>query len=344
MASQQHTAGSLATAIDAVLEGPADILVSGVSSITEARPGDITFMMNAKFAKEWSTSKATVGIIQEDMKIAGHDPTVRALLRVKRPDIAMAQVLALFDSHYEEMSTGIHESAAIDPTATIGDDVKIGPFVFVGPNAVLCKGVILRSHVRVGSNCEIGANTTLQAGVVIEHDCIVGESCQLHSNVSIGTDGFGFCPSSDMSKLIKITHIGNVVIGNNVEIGANSCVDRGKFVATTIGNGTKIDNLVQIGHNVKIGKNCVLAAGTGLGGSVQIGNWVQIGAQVGIAPHCKVGEGAKIGAKSGVMHDIPAGEEWLGVPAAKMKDVLRQWATTRKMPGIIAQFSKSKDQ
>ncbi len=344
MARTQHTAGSLAVAIEAVLDGPAEIKVLGVSSIDEAKPGDVTFMMNAKYAKGWSTTRASIGIIQEDIEITGHDSAVRALLRVKRPDIAMAQVLALFDTHDEQMSTGIHESAAIDSTATIGEDVKIGPFVFVGPNSVIGNGVILRSHVRVGNNCVIGENTTLQAGVVIEHDCSIGESCNLNANVSIGTDGFGYCPSTDMSKLVKITHIGNVVVGNNVEIGANSCVDRGKFTSTFIGNGTKIDNLVQIGHNVKIGENCVLAAGTGLGGSVHIGNWVQIGAQVGIAPHCKVGDGAKIGAKSGVMHDIPAGEEWLGVPAGKLKDVLRQWSTTRKMPGIIAQFSKSKDQ
>lgn len=344
MARTQHTAGSLAIAIDAVIDGPADIEASGVSSIAEAKPGDITFMMSAKYAKEWSTTNATIGIVQEDTKVAGHDPAVRTLLRVKRPDIAMALVLALFDMHDDVMSIGIHESAVIDSTATIGTGVKIGPFVFVGPKAIIGNGVTLRSHVRVGDNCVIGANTMLQAGVVIEHNCSIGESCKLNANVSIGTDGFGYCPSADMTKLVKIIHVGNVVIGDNVEIGSNSCVDRGKFTSTTIGNGTKIDNLVQIGHNVKIGENCVLAAGGGLGGSVQIGDWVQIGAQVGIAPHCKVGDGAKIGAKSGVMHNIPAGEEWLGVPAGKLKDVLRQWSTTRKMPGIIAQFSKSKDQ
>jgi UDP-3-O-[3-hydroxymyristoyl] glucosamine N-acyltransferase len=120
-------------------------------------------------------------------------------------------------------------------------------------------------------------------------------------------------------------------------------VDRGKFSATKIGNGTKIDNLVQIGHNSIIGANCVIASGTGLGGSVHIGNWVQIAAHVGIAPHCKVGDGAKIGAKSGLMHDIPAGEEWLGLPAGRMKDVLRQWASTRKLPGIIAKIGRCKD-
>jgi UDP-3-O-[3-hydroxymyristoyl] glucosamine N-acyltransferase len=138
-------------------------------------------------------------------------------------------------------------------------------------------------------------------------------------------------------------HIGSVVIGDHVDIGVSTCIDRGKFGATKIGNGTKMDNLVQIGHNVQIGKNCVLAAATGIGGSVCIGDWVQIGAQVGIAPHCKVGNEAKIGAKSGVMHDIPAGEQWLGVPACNMKDTLRQWVATRKMPKILAKFGKELD-
>jgi UDP-3-O-[3-hydroxymyristoyl] glucosamine N-acyltransferase len=132
-----------------------------------------------------------------------------------------------------------------------------------------------------------------------------------------------------------------VTLGDRIEIGSNSCVDRGKFGSTSIGNGTKLDNLVQIGHNVTIGENCVIASGSGLAGSVRVGNWVQIAAHVGIAPHCIVGDGAKIGAKSGLMHDIPAGEEWLGYPAGKLRDVLRQWACTRKLPRSIADFGKS---
>ncbi len=344
MINTQHTAGSLAVALQATLDGPEDIICSGVSAIEEAQEGDVTFMVTAKYAKGWEASKASLGIVSVDVDVPGHDASIRALLRVDNPSLAMATVLELFNSEDDLPTEGIHPSAVIDSTATIGDRVRIGPNVSVGANATLGDCVALCSHATVGRGCSIGTNTIVRAGVVIEYDCIIGDECILNSNVSVGTDGFGFCAASDLSGLVKLQHIGNVEIGHRVEIGSNSCVDRGKFSSTRIGNGTKIDNLVQIGHNVKIGQNCVIAAGSGIAGSAQIGNWVQIAAQVGIAPHCKVGDGAKIGAKSGLMHDIPSGEEWLGLPAGKVRDVLRQWASTRKLPGILAQFDLSKDQ
>jgi len=341
---QQHTAGSLATTLAAELDGPSELLCTGVSSLSEAVSGDVTFMLNAKFAKEWATTKASIGIVPKDIEIQGHDATSRALLRVANPNIAMAKVLELFSDEQDAPDIGIHESATIAPSATIGEDVRIGPYTTIDEGVTIGNGATIYSNVNIRHHSSIGENTVLRSGVVIEHHCTVGSSCILNANVVIGTDGFGYCPNEEMTGLVKIEHLGSAILGDRVEIGANSCVDRGKFSATTVGNGTKIDNLVQIGHNVKIGENCVIAAGTGIAGSVEIGHWVQIAAHVGIAPHCKVGDGAKIGAKSGLMHDIPAGEEWLGIPAGKMKDVLRQWASTRKLPGIITEFGKKKDQ
>jgi UDP-3-O-[3-hydroxymyristoyl] glucosamine N-acyltransferase len=339
-----HTAFSIAKEIQATIEGPGDLACTGIASLSGAREGDLTFMVNPKYAKRWSTSSATIGIVQRGVLVEGHDDSTRALLRVDNPELAMATCLELFKTHRDIPEVGIHPSAIIDPSATIGHGVRIGSGVVVGADAIVGDNVSLLPHVFIGHDVTIGSGSELRSGVSVEHDCVVGTNCILYANVSIGTDGFGYCPAADMSGLVKLEHIGNVVIGDNVEIGSNSCVDRGKFASTSIGNGTKIDNLVQIGHNVSIGENCVFASGTGLGGSVQIGNWVQIAAQVGIAPHCKVGNGAKIGAKSGVMNDIPAGEAWLGVPACKMKDMLRQWVTTRKMPKILAQFGKSEKQ
>ncbi len=344
MSNEQYTAGSLAVALGAVLDGPDDLLCTGVSSIAHANSGDITFMLSEKYAKEWEHSGATIGIVTKDIDVPGHDSSARALLRVESASIAMAEVLELFKTEEDLPLIGIHPSAVIDASATVGRNVRIGPNVSVGAEASIGDGVALCNNVCIGRGSQVGSNTILRAGVVIEYDCTIGEDCILNANVTVGTDGFGYCPNSDMSGLIKLQHVGIVVIGNQVEIGSNSCVDRGKFLATQIGNGTKIDNLVQIGHNVVIGENCVIASGTGIAGSVQIGNWVQIAAHVGIAPHCKVGNGAKIGAKSGLMHDIPDGEEWLGLPAGKMKDVLRQWASTRKLPGIISKFDRDKDQ
>ncbi|MBC8310092.1 MAG: UDP-3-O-(3-hydroxymyristoyl)glucosamine N-acyltransferase [Phycisphaerales bacterium] len=344
MANEQHTAGSLADALHADLDGPADLLCIGVSSIEQAKSGDITFMVSAKYAKEWEHSGATIGIVPNGVDVPGHDPSARALLRVDSASIAMAEVLELFKSEEDLPPKGIHPSAIIDSSATVGSDVRIGPHVIVGAKVHIGDGVALCNHVSIGRGSQVGSNTILRPGVVIEYDCTIGEECILNANVTVGTDGFGYCPNADMTGLIKLQHVGTVVIGDRVEIGSNSCLDRGKFLATQIGNGTKIDNLVQIGHNVTIGENCVIASGTGIGGSVQVGNWVQIAAHVGIAPHCKVGDGAKIGAKSGLMHDIPDGEEWLGLPAGKMKDVLRQWASTRKLPGIISKYDRDKDQ
>jgi UDP-3-O-[3-hydroxymyristoyl] glucosamine N-acyltransferase len=344
LANEQHTAGSLATALSAELDGPSEIICTGVSSLEDAKSGDITFMLNAKFAREWETTKATIGIAPKEIQIPGHDATSRALLRVDNPNLAMAEVLAMFGTNSDRPEEGIHESVVIASSATIGKNVRIGPFVAIAENATIGDGVTMYSNTRVGKGCSIGSHSVLRSGVVIEYDCVIGEGCILNANVTIGTDGFGFCPTLDMSGLMKIVHIGNVILGDHIEIGSNSCVDRGKFAATMIGKGTKIDNLVQIGHNVKIGENCVIASGTGIGGSVQIGNWVQIGAHVGIAPHCRVGDSAKIGAKTGLMHDIPAGEEWLGLPGGKVKDVLRQWSSTRKLPGIISEIGKRNEQ
>jgi len=339
----KHTAGSLAIQLQATLEGLGDLPCTGCSSLSEAQPGDITFMVNAKYAKEWKNSNASIGLIKHGVEVEGHDATTRALLRVDNPELAMARCLELFLLECTKPAIGIHPSACVDSTATIGDHVRIGPGVVVGPRTRIDNEVTLEANVIIGNDCEIGTQSELRSGVSVAHHCTVGSHCLLHANVSIGADGFGYCLDEKKSHLVKMEHIGSVVIGDHVDIGVSTCIDRGKFGSTKIGNGTKMDNLVQIGHNVQIGENCVLAAATGIGGSVCIGDWVQIGAQVGIAPHCKVGNEAKIGAKSGVMHDIPAGEQWLGVPACNMKDTLRQWVATRKMPKILAKFGKELD-
>jgi UDP-3-O-[3-hydroxymyristoyl] glucosamine N-acyltransferase len=341
--SIQHTVASIASAIDATIVGLQDSVCTGVSSVREAEAGDITFMIDAKHLKLWVDSRASIGIVQKGADLSGLEDASRTLLIVDRPDVAMAKVLELFKLSSDLPDDGVHDSACIASSVTLGENVRIGPNVVIASGAILGAGVSICSNVRIGKDCRIGSGTILRHGVVIEQQCTIGEDCILYSNVTIGSEGVGYCPDTEWSQLLKLQHIGNVVIGNRVEIGANSCVDRGKFSATKIGNGTKIDNLVQIGHNVVIGDNCVIAAGSGLGGSSTIGNWVQIAAQVGVAPHCTVGDGAKIGAKSGLMHDIPAGEEWLGIPAGKMKEVLRQWASTRKLPGIIATFGRSKE-
>ena len=340
MMLKQHTAGSLADEIGARIDGSPDLICKGCSSLSNAVDGELTFMINAKYAKLWKGSAASIGIVPNGIQVPNHDTTTRTLLWVDNVDLAITKVLSLFALEDDLPELGIHTSAVVSTTATIGEDVRIGPFVVIGDEAVVGDGVAMHAHTRVGKGANIGSGTVLFAGVVVGQGCSLGKGCILYGNAVIGADGFGYCPSEDRSHLIKVSHIGTVEIGNAVEIGANSCVDRGKFSATTIGSGTKIDNLVQIGHNCIIGKNCAISATTALAGSVTVGNWVQIGGNVGIVPHCVIGDGAKIGAKSGVMHDIPAGEEWLGLPASPVRDALRQWSSTRKLPRIIADFGR----
>jgi len=293
-----------------------------------AQEGHISFIGNKKYEKLWETSKAYVAVVNEDISIEPGDN--KAFIKVKDADMAMAQVLALFEPAPPVFETEIHPSAVIDKTAVIGKGTKIGAGTYVGPNVTIGENSILYANVTVLDQCTIGNNTIIWSGAVVRERCHVGNGCILHVNASIGADGFGFRP--DPAKgLVKIPQIGNVIIGNDVEIGANSCVDRGKFSATIIGDGCKIDNLVQIGHNCRLGRYCIMAGHSGLAGSVTLGNGVIIGGSASIKDHVTIGDGATVGAGSGVTGDIPAGKVMLGYPAVEAREALKQWALLKRM-------------
>ncbi|MCD8445483.1 UDP-3-O-(3-hydroxymyristoyl)glucosamine N-acyltransferase, partial [Tenacibaculum finnmarkense] len=225
--------------------------------------------------------------------------------------------------------TDIHPTAVIDKTATIGEGCKIGANCYIGKNVVLSEGIILYPNVTIFDDTTIGKNTVIWSGTVVRERSIIGNDCIFHSNVSIGADGFGYRPS--VQGLTKIPHIGNVIIGNQVEIGANSCVDRGKFSATILGDGCKIDNLVQIGHNCVLGKFCIMAGSSGLAGSVTLGDGVIIGGSASIKDHVTIHSGATVGAGSGVITDVPAGKTVLGYPATDAREKMKQWVALRKL-------------
>jgi len=243
----------------------------------------------------------------------------------------MAELLEMFVGDTPVFDTDIHPAAVIHATAKIGAACKIGAGCYIGKDVVIGNNSIIYPNVTILDNSSIGIQTIIWSGTVIRERCIIGSYCILHPNVSIGADGFGFRPAPDGKGLMKIPHIGNVVIGNGVEIGANSCVDRGKFSSTVVGDGCKIDNLIQIGHNSKMGRCCIMAGASGLAGSVTLGDGVVIGGGACISDHVTLGNGVQVGGMSGVISNFPDGTKLMGYPAMEARDAMKQFVLLRKM-------------
>ena len=304
-------------------------LIKGPEELRKANSNQITFIGSKKFAKYWSDSKACLALIGDELDI---DPGEnRAFLKVDNVDLAMAEILNLFSPSEPVFEIDIHPTAVIHASAKIGDGCKIGANCYIGKDVEIGNGAILYPNVCVFDEVIIGNNTIIWSGTVIRERCIVGSHCIFHTNVSIGADGFGYRPSADGRGLVKIPHIGNVIIGDYVEIGANSCVDRAKFSSTIIGDGCKIDNLVQVAHNSIMGRSCIMAGHSGLAGSVTLGDGVIIGGSASIKDHITINSGATVGAGSGVMNDVEAGKTVLGYPAQDARDMLKQWVAIRQL-------------
>ncbi|MBI3883412.1 MAG: UDP-3-O-(3-hydroxymyristoyl)glucosamine N-acyltransferase [Sphingobacteriales bacterium] len=303
--------------------------ITGPEQIELASKNQITFIGNRKYVKLWETSKACAAIVNDSLTIEPGNN--RAIIKVKDADLAMALLLETFIPEAPYFSHDIHPAAIVDATAKLGEGVRIGAGCYVGKNVQLGNNVTLYPNSTVLDDTSIGNNTTIWSGAVIRERCIIGNNCIFHPNCTIGADGFGFRPAPGGRGLVKVPQIGNVVIGNNVEIGAGSCVDRGKFSSTVLGDGTKIDNLIQIGHNSKTGMFCIMAGQSGLAGSVTLGNGVIIGGGAIIKDHTTIGDGATIGAGSGVVGDVEAGKTMLGYPALESRETLKQWVFLRKV-------------
>jgi UDP-3-O-[3-hydroxymyristoyl] glucosamine N-acyltransferase len=303
--------------------------IDGPEQLENAKSHHITFIGSTKYIKYWSDSKACAAIINDNLEIEPDDN--RALIKVKNADLAMAKVLELFNPPPPVFDTDIHPTAVIHKSASIGKGCKIGANCYVGKDVELGDGVMLYPNVCVFDETTIGNKTIVWSGTVIRERCIIGSHCIFHTNVSIGADGFGYRPSDDGRGLVKIPQIGNVIIGHYVEIGANSCVDRAKFSATIIGDGCKIDNLVQIAHNSIMGRSCIMAGHSGLAGSVTLGDGVIIGGSASIKDHTTIHSGATVGAGSGVVGDVEAGKTVLGYPAQDARDMLKQWVMMRRL-------------
>ena len=289
---------------------------------------EISIIGNKRYEKHWKTSNACAAIVNEDISIEPGEN--KAFIKVKNADLAMSKILALFAPPHPLFNVNIHPSATVDKTAILGNGTRIGAGSYIGPKVQLEENVTIYPNVTILDESTIGKSTVIWSGAVIRERCQIGRNCIIHPNATIGADGFGFdaCPEKG---LVKVPQIGNVIIGNNVEIGANSCVDRGKYSSTIIGDGCKIDNLVQIGHNSKVRNFFIMDGNSGLAGAVTVGNGVLIVGSDSIKDHTNIGDGAIVGAGSGVTGDVPAGKTVLGYPAIDARDALKQWAILKRL-------------
>ncbi len=314
--------------VNGILVGNIEQEITGLEQIESANKNQITFIGNKKYCSFWAGSHSSVAIINGDLDL--EPGSGRALIKVKNADLAMAKLLELFQPDFPVLEDKIHPSAVVHPNAKIGKDIRIGAGCYIGKDVILGDQVTLYPDVTVFDQTSIGNGTVIWSGTVIRERSQIGSYCIFHPNVTIGADGFGYRPSPDGKGLVKIPQIGNVIIGNEVEIGSGSCVDRGKFSSTIIGDGCKIDNLVQIAHNCKLGRCCIMAGNSGLAGSVTLGDGVIIGGTVSIKDHSMIGDGAIIGGGSVVINDVPAGKQMLGYPAMEYKSTIKHWARVRR--------------
>lgn len=325
------TAQQIALITGGKVEGDPNATVGSFGKIEEAINGQLAFLANPKYEDFLYTTGASIVIVNESLQLK--KAVSASLIRVPNAYAAFASLLSKYQELQTQQLTGRQEPVYVDPSATIGEQVFLGAFVYIGKNARIGNNVKLFPQVYIGNDVTIADNTILHAGVKIYHGCILGKNITIHSGTVVGGDGFGFAPQPDGS-FHKVPQIGNVVIEDQVEIGANATIDRATIGSTVIKSGAKIDNLVQIAHNVEVGKNTVIAAQAGVSGSTRLGTNVMIGGQVGIVGHIKIGDGAKINAQSGVSKSIEAGKAVTGSPAYDYTASLRSQAISRRLPDL----------
>lgn len=337
----EFNATAIAGFLKGEIVGDPNIKVNTIAKIEEGHAGALSFLANPKYEHYLYTTKSSIVLVNKSFVPSGKvDAT---LIRVENAYESFASLLQMVDQA-RPRKKGIHPSAIIEPTASVGKDVYIGPFVYIGENCRIGDECALYPHVYIGDNTQVSKKCTLNPGVKIYHDCVLGENCIIHAGSVIGSDGFGFAPQSE-SEFMKIPQLGNVVIEDNVEIGANVTIDRATMGSTIIRKGVKLDNLVQLGHNVEIGENTVMAAQTGIAGSSKIGKNCMFGGQVGISGHLKIADGTKIGAQSGIPGDVKKENSvLLGYPAIEHRDFLRSSIVFRKLPELKTKIDELEKQ
>jgi UDP-3-O-[3-hydroxymyristoyl] glucosamine N-acyltransferase len=329
------TAEAIAALVSGELIGDRKVSVTGVAPLDRAEGNHISILSSAKYAPMLANTRAGIVLIDPEFRDAPGKPAARII--VKQP---LEKLLSLLPRLYPETrpQPGIASTARIGRGAVLGERVSIGEYAIIGPDATLGSDVVVAAHCVVGENAALGDGTQLWSHVTIYPRASVGARAIIHSGARIGSDGFGYVFRDGAHH--KIPHVGRCILGDDVEIGANTTVDRGSIDDTVIGNGTKIDNLVHIAHNVRIGKKCLIMAQVGIAGSVTVGDGAVLAGQAGISGHLSIGAGARIAAQAGVFGDIPAGETWSGYPARPHRESLRASAALFKLAGMVRGLEK----
>ncbi len=329
----EFKAQSIADFLGGTIEGDANVTVSDVAKIEEGKAGTLAFLANPKYNKYLYETESSIVIINQDFELEGQ---VKAtLIRVPDAYKSFASLLAMVQAA-KGSKTGIESPSFIDSTATYGSDIYIGAFAYIGKNVRIGNHVKIYPHTYIGDNTSIGDDCVIFSGVKIYEDTKIGQACIVHAGAVIGADGFGFAPIDD-GTYQKIAQVGNVILEDLVEIGANTTIDRATMGSTIIRKGTKIDNLVQIAHNVEIGENTVIASQTGISGSTKVGKNCQFGGQVGVAGHITIGDQVNLGGQTGVPNSIKSNRTVLGAPAMEIAHAAKVFAITRNLPQLRQQ-------
>jgi UDP-3-O-[3-hydroxymyristoyl] glucosamine N-acyltransferase len=327
----QFSAEQIAQALGGIVEGDTNVTVNNVSKIEEGKPGTLSFLANPKYTKYIYETNASIVIVNSDF--IPEKPVKTTLIKVKDAYMAFATLLNMYEQA-KPRPVGIDKQTSIHETAKLGENVFVGPFAVISRNAQIADHVQIHAQVFVGQNVTIGKGSIIYPGVKIYDNCKIGKEVTIHAGTVIGSDGFGFAPRNHQ-EFMKVPQIGNVVIEDFVEIGANVTIDRATMGSTIIREGVKLDNLIQVAHNVEVGSNTVIAAQTGISGSTKIGRDCMIGGQVGFAGHIEIADETKIGAQSGVANNIKTkGQTLLGSPATDYAIQRRAMILTSKLPEI----------
>ena len=333
----KFSAKQIAEFIQGTIVGDENATVHTFAKIEEGIPGAISFLSNPKYTSYIYDTQSSIVLVNKDFE---PEREIKAtLIKVDNAYESLAKLMTLYEQSHPKR-TGIDPLAYVAPTAKIGENVYLAPFACVGDHAEVGDNTELHPHATVGRNAKVGKNCILYTNSNVYHDCIVGDNCILHSGSVIGADGFGFAPTPNGYD--KIPQIGIAILEDDVEIGANTCVDRATMGATSIRTGVKLDNLIQVAHNVEIGSNTVIASQTGIAGSTKVGEWCMFGGQVGIAGHIKIGDKVNLGAQSGVPGSIKSGQSLIGTPPIEMKNFFKSSAVFKKLPEMYMELNNLK--